>query len=273
MVEFSETGNKHFGSIRDDYAFFLQHSTEAEADLRAYAPHLHGLAMGDESYRMLDFGCGDGGFTAKFLVQSRWLPERLWLAIVEPDATYRQQAVDRLQAFTPHPVQAWPALPPHLNACFELILANHVLYYVRDLKGTLSAILHALATPGLFLAAMAGRANALAQFSRRCFDILGKPFPFKTSEDVEIALAGLGEDYDAEEVHYELVFPDAEEHRLSMGRFLMGSDFDAVPRRAILAGFDPYSNAGKIAMQVVHKHFTVRRHMPRQGRHSAAPPP
>ena len=83
---------------------------------------LHGLAMGDESYRMLDFGCGDGGFTTKILVQSQWLPERLWLAIVEPDVTYRQQAVDRLQAFTPHPVQAWPALPPHLNACFELIL-------------------------------------------------------------------------------------------------------------------------------------------------------
>jgi len=269
----SETSSKHFGSIRDDYAFILQHSTEAEADLRAYAPHLHGLAMGDESYRMLDFGCGDGSFTAKFLVQSRWLPERLWLAIVEPDATYRQQAVDRLQAFTPHPVQAWPEPPLHLNACFELILANHVLYYVRDLKGTLSAILHALATPGLFLAAMAGRANALAQFSRRCFDMLGKPFPFKTSEDVEIALAGLGEDYGAEEVHYELVFLDAEEHRLSMGRFLMGRDFDAVLRRVILAGFDPYSNAGKIAMQVVRKHFIVRRHMPRQGRHPAASPP
>jgi hypothetical protein len=83
-----------------------------------------------------------------------------------------------------------------------------------------------------------------------------------TAEDVEMALASLGEDYGAEEVHYELVFPDAEEHRLSMGRFLMGSDFDAVPRRAILAGFDPYSNAGEIAMQVVHKHFIVRRHMP-----------
>jgi hypothetical protein len=94
-----------------------------------------------------------------------------------------------------------------------------------------------------------------------------------TAEDVEMALTGLGEDYDAEEVHYDLVFPDAEEHRLSMGRFLMGSDFDAVPRRAILAGFDSYSNAGKIAMQVVHRHFIVRRRMPRQGRHSAAPSP
>jgi len=255
----NETSSKQFGPIRDDYAFFLDHSTEAEADLCAYAPHLHGLSMKDEPIRRLDFGWGDGGFTAKFLVRSRWPCERLWLALVEPDATYRQQAVDQLQAYTSHPVQAWPALPTHLNACFELILANHVLYYVPDIKSTLSTILGALATPGLLLTAMAGWASILAQYSRRCFDLLGKPFLFRTSEDLEAALAGLGEGYCAEEVHYELVFPDAEEHRLSIGRFLLGSDYEAVPRQAILEGFDPYSNAGKIAMLLVHKHFMVRR--------------
>jgi hypothetical protein len=51
-----ETSSKHFGLIRDDYAFFLQHSMEAEAGLRAYAPHLQGLSMGDKPIRMLDFG-------------------------------------------------------------------------------------------------------------------------------------------------------------------------------------------------------------------------
>jgi hypothetical protein len=60
----SATSSKHFGPIRNDYAFFLQHSTEAEADLCAYEPHLHGVSMKDEPIRMLDFGCGDGGFTA-----------------------------------------------------------------------------------------------------------------------------------------------------------------------------------------------------------------
>ena len=256
----SNPSSKHFGPIRDDYAFFLQHSTEVEADLRAYAPHLQGLTMGDAPIRMLDFGCGDGGFTAEFLVRSGWPLERLWLALVEPDIAYRQQAADRLQAFTSHPVPAWPVLPPHLNACFELILANHVLYYVPDLKGTLSAILYALATPGLFMTAMAGRANTLAQLCRRCFDVLGKPFPFWTSEDFEAALAGLGEAYCAEEVHYELAFPDAEENRLRMGRFLMGNDYDAVPRQVMLEGFDAYSKAGQIVVQVEHKHFSVRRH-------------
>jgi hypothetical protein len=77
----------------------------------------------------------------------------------------------------------------------------------------------------------------------------------------EAALASLGEAYSTEDVHYELAFPDAEEHRLSIGRFLMGSDDDAVPRQAILEGFDPHSCAGKIAMPLRQKHFLVRRHM------------
>ena len=180
---------------------------------------------------------------------------------MEPDATYRQQAVDRLQTCTPHPIQAWPELPPHLLACFEIILANHVLYFVPDLEETLSAILRALAAPGPFLGAMAGRANGLAQFCRRCFELIGKPFPFWTSEDLEAALASLGVTSCAEDVHYELAFPDTEEHRLSMGRFLVGSDDDPVSQRAILEGFDPYANAGKVVMPLMHKHFMVRRHM------------
>jgi SAM-dependent methyltransferase len=253
------TSRKHFGPIRDDYAFFQQHTTEAEADLRAYAPHIHRLSRGDTPIRMLDFGCGDGGFTAQFLVWSRFPPERLWLSLVEPDAPSLQQAVVRLAAFTSHPVRAWSALPPHLHACFELILVNHVLYYMPDIEGTLSTILHALATPGLFLTAMAGRANALAQLCLRCCEVIGKPFPFWTAEDCEAALARLGEIYCMEEVHYELVFPDTAENRLRIGRFLLGSDYHAVPRQALLQCFDPYSHAGRVVMPPVHKHFVVWR--------------
>jgi SAM-dependent methyltransferase len=208
---------------------------------------------------MLDFGCGDGGFTAEFLLRSRVPQERLWLSLVEPDPTYLHHATDRLQAYTPHPVRAWPALPPYLDACFELILVNHVLYYVPDLTGTLSALLRALATPGLFLTAMGGLDNTLAQFCLWCFGVIGKPFPFRTATDYEATLAHLGEAYCKEDVQYECVFPDTEENRLRMGRFLLGSDYYAVPRQALLAGFDPYAYAGQVAMQPVHQHFIVRR--------------
>jgi len=191
-------------------------------------------------------------------------PERLRLALVEPDDVYRYQAVERLQPFTTQPVCALPALPPHLQACFDLVLANHVLYYVPDLDSTLSVLLRALATPGIFLAAMAGRANAMAQCCFRCFDLIGKPYPFRTSEDCEAVLSGLGEACGTEDVHYELVFPDTAENRLRMGRFLLGGDFHAVPQQAMLQCFDPYAHVGQITMQLVHKHFIIRRYM--QGR-------
>jgi SAM-dependent methyltransferase len=259
-----EISRKPFGPIRDDYVFFQQHSTEAEADLRAYAPYLHGLSLGDNPIRMLDFGCGDGGFTAELLGRGRFPKERLWLSLVEPDASYLLQAIDRLQAFTRHPVRAWPALPPHLHDCFELILANHVLYYVPDLAGTLSALLRALATPGLFLTAMSGRSNALYQCCLRCFDVLGKPFPFWISEDCEDILTRLGETYDTVDIEYVVIFPDSEEHRLSLGRFLLGNEYHAVPRQILLACFDPHSRAGQIVMSLVHKHLMIWRQVIRR---------
>ena len=158
----SQSSSKLFGPIRDAYTFFQQHATETEEDIRAYLPHIQGASMGDSPLRMLDFGCGDGGFTAALLGRARVPPERLQLAIVEPEDVYRHQAVERLQPFTTQPVCAWPALPAHLHACFDLVMANHVLYYVPDLHGTLVALLSALATPGLLLAAMAGLVNAMA---------------------------------------------------------------------------------------------------------------
>jgi SAM-dependent methyltransferase len=255
----SETSSKPFGPIRDAYAFFQQHATETEADIRAYLPHILGVALGDGPLRLLDFGCGDGGFTAALLGNICVPPARLRLALVEPDDVYRHQAVEQLQPYSTQPVWAWPALPPHLHAGFDLVVANHVLYYVPDLDGTLLALLGALATPGLLLAAMAGRANTLARLCLHCCDVLGKPFPFHTAEDCEAALARLGAACSMEAVQYELVFPDAAENRLTMGQFLLGGDVHAIPRPALLQCFDPYAHAGQIAMQLVHQHFIVRR--------------
>ena len=111
------TGRKAFGPIRDAYAFFQQHATETEADIRAYWPHLQAVEAGDQPIRMLDFGCGDGAFTAALLDHAAWLPARLQLALVEPDDVYRHRAVARLQAYTTQPVLAWPALPAQLRSC------------------------------------------------------------------------------------------------------------------------------------------------------------
>jgi len=252
------TSRKPFELIHDAYAFFQQHTTETEADIRAYLPHLRAMATEDQPIRMLDFGCGDGQFTAALLGRAPCLQARLQLVLVEPDDVYRHQAVARLQPYTTQPVCAWPALPPHLQACFDLVLAHHVLYYVPDLDGTLAALLRTLATPGLFLTAMAGQRSTFAQWCQQCFAWLGQPYPFHTAEDLEGALARQGVAYGKEDVHYEFVFPDTAEHRLTIMRFLLGNAYHDVSQPAMLALFDPYAQGEQVVMRLVHEHFMVQ---------------
>ena len=253
----SSPAAKDFGPIRDAYAFFEDHSTEAAEDVRVYAPHVHALAWTNRSIRMLDFGCGDGKFSVQFHAAARFPAHRLWLSLVEPDDVYRRQAVERLQPLTAYPVPAWPELPSNLEARFDLVLANHVLYYVPNLEDTIVAITRALAPSGLFLAAVAGQRNTLIHFCNHCFGLIGKSVPYHTAEDVEAALTRRRLSYSKEDVNYELVFPDSVANRLTIVRFLMGNYFRQVPRQAMLDLFKPYAADGKIIMQVTHQHFVM----------------
>jgi SAM-dependent methyltransferase len=251
--------SKQFGPIRADYEFFQTHSTECDADIRAYLPHLAAAAAGTGPIRVLDFGCGDGQFSSRLYPRSPLPPARLELSLVEPDDDYRESAIQRLRPFTSRPPRAWPALPTDLVACFDLVLSNHVLYYVTDLDGTLASILRSLASGGCFLTAMAGQRNGLIQFWNRCFELIGMPVPFHTSEALEALLARRSERYSKADVRYEMSFPDREENRLSIVRFLLGGYFPRVPRQAMLDLFDPYVESSEVKMHLVHDQFAVRR--------------
>lgn len=246
-----------FTPIRADYAFFEEYSTEAEEDVRAYLPHLQALRASLQSVRVLDFGGGEGRFSAQFLAALRIPAEHLQLSLVEPVEIYRQQAVARLRQFSIHPVRVWPTLPSDPHGCFDLVLANHCLYYVADLETTVSALLRALSSPGLFLCALAGQENSLIQFWNHCFELIGKAVPYHTAEDLESALLKQGVAHSTEKVTYDLAFPDSEENRLHIMRFLLGSYFQAVPRPEMLAAFDPHRVGGRIAMRISHQHFIV----------------
>ncbi len=90
--------------------FFEAHATEAVQDLRAYAAHVHALTTKKSGLiRVLDFGCGSGKFTTKFLSSSISSGATAGF-VVEPDEVYRQQAIEQLEVFTAHRVQAWPVL-------------------------------------------------------------------------------------------------------------------------------------------------------------------
>jgi trans-aconitate 2-methyltransferase len=258
---------KDFGPIADDYAFFETHATEAEHDARAYVARLAGIEPAGGTIRLLDFGCGSGTFTARFLQQAGWPRARLRLTLVEPVESARRQAVARLAGYTEHPVVDAATLPSDSTASFEIVLANHVLYYVPDLRSQLAGLLEALSPAGVFVTAIASQRNALIEFWMAGFGLLGREIPYNTSEDVEAGLQQLGAANQKQEVAYQLAFPDTEENRMRILRFLLAEHLAQMPLRPLLDLFDRYALSGWIRIRTASDHFTIRSKCAGLGKH------
>ena len=256
----SKNPQKDFGPIADDYAFFENHATEAEQDARAYLEQLKQIVPADgTALRMLDFGCGTGSFTARFLKLAGWPPDRLRITLVEPVESARRQAVARLAGFAATPAVESATLPALSVAGFDIVLANHVFYYVPELPSQLATLIDALSASGKFVTAIAARTNALIEFWITGFRLLGREIPYHTSEDVEAALQELGADYQKRQVAYELTFPDTEENRMRIVRFLLADHLEQMPHRPLLDLFDQHSQSGRIHIRTASDHFTIRR--------------
>jgi len=251
--------SKDFSPIHADYAFFLEHSTEAAADLRGHLPFLAPLATSGKTIRLLDFGCGDGLFSSRLLSEARFDPHRLLLTLVEPDAGYLRQARGRVQPFATEPPAAQASLPPDRHNFFHLALANHVLYYVDDLKNTVRQILETLTPGGLFLISLAGKENALVHLLDRAFATMAEPQPYHMAEDLEGALTALRRKFEKHRLDYQMVFPDLEENRLRVLRFLLGEHLIRMDRGEMLKLFDLYARDGNIIIQTHHYQFVIRK--------------
>jgi trans-aconitate 2-methyltransferase len=253
------SSSKNFDSIHDAYSFFMEHSTEAEQDLKSHLPYLSPLVQSGKTIRLLDFGCGDGLFSSRLLSRAGVDPHRLTLSLVEPDVGYLHQAATRLQTFSSTPVSAWTSLPSEQSHSFDLIVANHVLYYVNDLDQTLGQILNTLTVGGLFLISMGGSKNVLCHLINLAFASFDEPMPYYLAEDLEIVLGGRGLEFQRHEVNFELIFPDLEENRHKMCRFLLGEHFFRMNREEVLKLFDPYASAGRIVIRTCDCHFIIQK--------------
>jgi SAM-dependent methyltransferase len=255
----SEQAQKDFGPIAGDYSFFEQHASEADADARAYAARLTDLSSGGGAIRMLDFGCGSGTFTERLLRLAGWPADRLRLTLVEPVEAVRREAVERMAPISAAPIVDSATLPADTAGGFDLVLANHVLYYVDDVRRSVAALVDLVAPGGMMATAIAGRANALIEIWIAAFGMIGREVPYHTSEDVEAALVELGVAYEKESAPYELVFADSEENRMRIIRFLLAEHLHEMPVAALLAMFDRYSRGGEVRISTASDHYTVRR--------------
>lgn len=78
------------------------------------------------------------------------------------------------------------------------------------------------------------------------------------AEDVEAAPQHRGIAYGKQPCQYELVFPDSEENRLKILRFLCADHLAKMPVGELLELFDPLERDGAIVIRTHSQHFVVR---------------
>jgi ubiquinone/menaquinone biosynthesis C-methylase UbiE len=250
---------KDFDKIASEFAFLWQHVTGAQEKARAYEEHLATVKPADGIVNMLDFGCGSGAFAEQFLEHHGWPPEQLRLTLVDTAESMRHEAVARLARFTTSPLVESSALPLALDKRFDIVLANHVLYYVPDLEGALRQLIAALTPTGVFLVAIAARTNVLRELLTAAFELLGREVPYNTPDDIEIALHAVNANYETYQVPYELSFPDSVENRMHIIRFLVAEHLAQIPQQPLLEWFDQFSHAGRIEIRTKNDHYVLRR--------------
>lgn len=256
--------SKDFGLIADDYAFFMTHATEAEHDAVDYARELAGFAAGRESLRMLDFGSGGGEFTERLLKELAWPAEKLALHLVEPVEEHRAAALRRLAPYAGRTTQDVPAITGSASLAeaagtFDVVISNHSLYYVDDLAQAAAGLVERLAPGGRLLVAMASWQNTLMQLWQLGFGLIDQAVPYYAADDLLAELTGRGVSFRTERSQYELRFPDSEQNRLRMLRFLLAEHLDEMPRDALLAFFDAHVESGEIVIRTWSEHVVVDR--------------
>ena len=247
-----------FGPIENDYHFYLAHTDETEAQLKAFGRHLDGLSTADGQLRFLDFGCSTGAFTARFLTRLAWPAEQLRISLVEPVEDQRRRAAADLVRFTHHPIEHWSALPQDQVRCFDLAVSNFVIPYVRDLTATLRQLVGGLAPGGLLLAANAGKTNALEDMVAAAFESIGRQIPYHLTELMAQALTQMNVPFETEDVPHSISFPDSEENRLKLIRFLMTDYFGQIDPAPAVRFFDQYATEGRIEIATRCDHFIIR---------------
>ena len=174
-----ESTLKSFEEIHDAYAYFQAHSTEAHECTQALLSELLRIVPQNQSWTLADFGCGAGEFTDGLLKQCNFAPDLLSLILIEPDPSYRNTASQRLSGFTKNPIVTKPTLTTHdfPSPAADILLSNHVLYYVSDLNQTLNSLQAAIKPNGTLLISLANRTNALLQGWDFLFGLFGEKCP------------------------------------------------------------------------------------------------
>lgn len=248
--------NNIFDSIRDEYTFFQQHSSEASESIRAMAPYLAPYLKKSGNCRFFDFGCGDGVFTSNLLDSVDGKKAKIDFRLLEVDPTYLEQAKSKLADYTNTTIVSC-ARP---DSVFDIGIANHSLYYVDDIQATLRGIHLCMQRGSKFLLTIANMKNDLVRLNEQFFNLHGKEYPKYVAEDVTEALSVLGIKFRKIEITSGFNFSDSSENRKRVLRFINNMQITGINRESeMLAMFDNYRVESKLCLTLHDTLFVIEK--------------
>ncbi len=250
--------SKNFDPIAEDYAFFENHSTEADQDLDSYLKYCKNQWKSDVPFHFLDFGCGTGKFTDRLLKALQVEQDLLHITLIEPGSISRNVAVQTLKVHTQQPVRHCRQLSDLPRGTWNLIIANHSLYYVRNLVVTLVQLKERLKPNGQLLVTMAGSDNQLIQFWQQGFQLLDIPIPYSTADDLLAALEKLGYPFKRQKVAYSIQFSDCKANRMHLLRFLFAQYLNTLDEAIALRFFDSFVVGNEIRIETKHDLMVIQ---------------
>lgn len=249
----SEVTRKPFSEIESDYQFFVDHSNEA-AQVLAYVENevRFRCESAPSALRLLDYGCGDGKFSACLTGALRGMKNEIHVSLVEPSAGYLEQASSRFSE--PGFLQQSAKSIREIRGTFDLILANHVLYYVNDLKQCLRDLESVAEMNSVAWVTLGNERNSLIQICSAAHRMLDRAYPFYQSKDLETLLQKEARVYKKTEVTSQLQCQDREENRLKLLRFILGREINASNFLCLL---DPFVKKDQIVLPLHDDVFSV----------------
>lgn len=254
----SKTG-KFWSTIIDEYDFFSAHSSEADVLSAVYASTIDHYPHANPA--LLDFGSGNSSFTTSVIRLLKTKPGRI--SLFEPTGEYHEEALKNMAGVIQDEVRTYTRfeeMDNNVDVDFDIILANHSLYYVDDPIQSMLALLARLREQGMIIATLADPVlNPLLVLWYEAFSSLGRPVPFYVPEEIFQAIGYLGLMVKINRVESKLFFPDTPINRKKIFKFVLGQYACLFEDRYIDDFFDPFSHEDNVNIPLVDDHLIIVR--------------
>lgn len=262
MLNLGVSEKKEFSDILSDYDFFKTNCNEDENMLSIFVREIMSFVelnsfkfTNENGLKLLDFGSGDGKFLES-LIKNKVIPNifNSEFSLVEPDAIYRLEALKRLGHYTRSPIVMLDknlSLMSHLHK-FDLILANHVLYYVDDFKSTMDAFFECKSSNGKLIISMSEKRHALCHLLQEFCNLNEVEYPYYVASDLLNYLDKNSIQYKSKHVLSELRFKNSVENLDKIVRFILSNKYAHLKSESILKQFREKFSVGEDLVFPLH---------------------